>query len=111
MSCWLCGHEEKGRHHLGCARQANPVLTIDMAVEAGLIAMPAGAEKTEPDKVEVLKDGSMTTVPEDNGDEPPARGGETVEGCEFAGCDNPKYSTSPRAKYCAEHKDPKNRKE
>jgi hypothetical protein len=53
----------------------------------------------------------MTTVPEDDGDEPPAKGGETVEQCEFEGCESPKYSTSPRAKYCAGHKDPKNRKE
>lgn len=36
---------------------------------------------------------------------------QTVGQCEFEGCESPKYSDSPRTKYCAEHKDPKNRKE
>lgn len=38
-------------------------------------------------------------------------GGETREQCEIEGCENMKASASPRAKYCADHKDPKNRKE
>lgn len=38
-------------------------------------------------------------------------GGETREQCEIEGCENMKASNSPRAKYCADHKDPKNRKE
>jgi hypothetical protein len=77
------------------------------------MAAPPEEEKAPKPNTEILKDGSMTTVPEDedNGDEEPAKGGETVEKCEFDGCTKPKYSTSPRAKYCAEHKDPKNRKE
>lgn len=29
--------------------------------------------------------------------------------CEHEGCSQPKWSDSPRTKYCAEHKDPKNR--
>lgn len=31
--------------------------------------------------------------------------------CDQPGCHNPKYSASPRAKYCEEHKAPKSRKE
>lgn len=31
--------------------------------------------------------------------------------CDFDGCHNPKASASPRAKWCTEHQDPKNRKE
>ncbi len=111
MSCWLCGHESKRSHHLGCLRLALPSLTVDQAVEAGLMAAPKGADAPASPRVEVLKPGSMTTVPADTGEEPPATGGETVGQCEFSGCDNPKYSASPRAKWCEGHKDPKNRKE
>lgn len=111
MSCFLCGHEEENRHHLGCARIARPDLTVKVAQAEGLIATPKAKEEAPEPKVEVLKPGSMTTVPEDDGDEPPAKGGETVEACDFEGCDNPKYSSSPRAKWCDEHKDPKSRKE
>lgn len=110
MNCYLCGRDE-GRHHLGCALIESPGLTEDEAIEKGLLPPKAAPEPRGRERAEILKPGSMTTVPEDDGGEPPAKGGETVEGCEFAGCDNPKYSTSPRAKYCAEHKDPKNRKE
>lgn len=74
----------------------------------GLIGPPKGIKKYEPEAVEVLVPGTMTTAPEED---IPAGGGETVEGCEFKGCESPKFSASPRAKYCADHKDPKNRKE
>lgn len=106
MNCWLCGHETGG-HHMGCMRAAWPALTVDMAVEMGLMEMPKGAEVPAEPKVEVLKEGTMQTVPETR--EPD--GGTDVSVCEFGDCDNPKYSDSPRAKYCEEHKDPKNRKE
>lgn len=85
-----------------------PHLTAKVAVEEGLLAPPKAKDKTPEPKVEVLKEGSMTTVPED---EPPAKGGETVEQCEFDGCEKPKASAAAAAKYCAQHKDPKNRKE
>lgn len=75
-----------------------PELTIDVAVAAGLMVMPAEAEAPPEPIVEVLKEGTMTTEPVTNT-------------CTFGTCDNPKYSDSPRAKYCEEHKDPKNRKE
>lgn len=35
----------------------------------------------------------------------------TVEGCDFEGCDNPRWSDHARVKYCTIHKDPKSRKE
>lgn len=93
---------------MGCARAAIPALTVDQAVGMGLMAMPEGAEPPPIPRTEVLKPGTMQTVPEED---IPAGPGETVEQCEFPDCDNPKYSTSPRAKWCAGHKDPKNRKE
>lgn len=96
MSCYLCGSE--GGHHLGCFRVEIPTLTREQAVQRGLIAPPPGYKAPEPDKVEVLKEGTMTTVPVDTS-------------CEHEGCDNPKYSDHPRVKYCEDHKDPKNRKE
>jgi len=108
MACWLCGHEEEGRHHLGCARIMVPDLTPQQAAKAGWIMAPELEKDPEPAQVEVLKEGSMTTVPEED---IPAQGGETVGQCEVEGCENPKYSSSARAKYCADHKDPKNRKE
>lgn len=108
MSCSLCGHEEEGRHHLGCVRITHPDVTDKVLREAGLLAPLPSEPKAKPDKVEVLREGSMTTEPVEE-DEPPAEGGETVEQCEVEGCDNPKYSASARAKYCADHKDPKNR--
>ena len=118
MSCWLCGHEKDNAHHLGCARIAHPDLTESQAARAGLIAAPRGKEPAIKDKTEVLKEGSMTTVPQgpegnedDDEDFPPAEGGETVEQCEYDDCDNPKKSNHPRAKYCVTHSDPKNRKE
>lgn len=98
MSCFLCGHDEEGRHHLGCMRPVVPHLTEGMAVEMGLLPRPRGKEVPVPAQVEVLVEGSMTTVPVSNS-------------CGFEGCDNPKFSDSPRAKYCEEHRDPKNRKE
>lgn len=108
MSCSLCGHEEKGRHHLGCIRITHPDVTDKVLREAGLLAPLADEPKPEPDKVEVLVEGSMTTVPAED-DDPSADVGEIVESCEVEDCDNPKYSASSRAKYCADHKDPKNR--
>lgn len=96
MSCYLCGHEET--HHLGCVRGVHPGLSESDLVRLGLMAAPA-KEVVAPEYVEVLKEGSMTTVPQ------------TVAGCEFEGCDNPKYSDHARVKYCEEHRDPKNRKE
>ena len=111
MSCWLCGHEKEKSHHLGCARIALPELEKWQAVEMGLLAPSDELKPAAPDVVEVLKPGTMSTEPVDNGDETPAKGGETVGQCEFAGCDNPKYSASHRAKWCEAHRDPKNRKE
>lgn len=98
MSCFLCGREKAGSHHLGCAVIAHPSLTPAQAVAAGLLAAPVVADE-KPEIVEVLKEGSMTTVPQANAQ------------CEFGDCDNPKYSDSSRAKYCEDHRDPKNRKE
>lgn len=104
MSCWLCGNEKDNAHHLGCMRIAVPDLTPEVAIEAGLMPAPKGEKKPPKPKTEVLKDGSMTTVPVD--EEP-----EEASTCEYDGCTNPKFSDSPRAKYCEEHRDPKNRKE
>lgn len=98
MSCWLCGHEEEARHHLGCARVDYPDLERWQAFEAGLIGPSNDIKEIEPDRVEILREGSMETVPVSNT-------------CEFGSCDNPKYSDSPRTKYCDDHRDPKNRKE
>jgi len=102
VSCSLCGHEEEKRHHLGCARIANPGISDHVLREAGLLAPLRAKAQTPESVVEVLKEGSMTTVPE---------GEVEVSICDFDGCDNPKYSDSPRAKYCEGHKDPKNRKD
>lgn len=106
MSCWLCGHEKNNAHHLGCARIYRPNLTQDEAVEEGLLPAPQEEEKAPEPHVEVLKEGTMTTVPEEKDEDEP-----DVAECEVEGCHNPKYSDSPRTKYCEEHKDPKNRKE
>lgn len=98
MSCYLCGHEST--HYLGCVRAVRPDLSQADLVKLGFMPAPPVAE--EPDeRVEVLKPGSMTTVPE----------GETVSQCEFGDCENPKYSNHSRVKFCEEHRDPKNRKE
>lgn len=108
MSCSLCGHEEEKRHHLGCARIANPGISDHVLREAGLLA-PLRAKAQAPESVvEVLKEGSMTTVPEED---VPAGPGETVEQCDFDGCDNPRKSAHARAKWCETHSDPKNRKD
>lgn len=98
MSCYLCGHEST--HNLGCVLAAHPDLSRADLIRLGFMAVPAD-EVTQPEHVEVLKEGSMTTVPE----------GETVGQCEFEGCDNPKYSNHSRVKFCETHRDPKNRKE
>lgn len=111
MACFLCGHEKKGSHHLGCVRIQFPELTKAQAAEAGLIAPMVVMAEPEPDVVEVLKPGTMTTEPPAEDDDEPAQGGETVGQCEVEGCENHKYSASARAKYCADHRDPKNRKE
>lgn len=97
MSCFLCGREGKGSHHLGCPRIGWPTLTEAQAVEAGLLPRPK-VEQKKPEVVEVLKENSMTTEP-------------VSVTCEFGDCDNPKYSDHPRVKFCEEHRDPKNRKE
>lgn len=98
MTCFLCGSDDG--HHLGCFAAHVPDLTPQAAFEAGLIAAPKKAKAHVPDVVEILPEGSMTTVPEAQ-----------MLVCAIDGCDNPKYSDSPRAKYCGEHKDPKSRKE
>lgn len=104
--CFLCGNDQG--HHLGCMVALVPSLAEDAAREAGLLP-PAPRPSGAPEPVvEVLREGTMTTVPEE---EIPAKGGGTVEQCEHDDCENPKYSASARAKYCAEHRDPKNRKE
>lgn len=97
MSCFLCGHEKDGSHHLGCPRILEPGLTAKAAEGMGLLPAPKAKVVAE-SRVEVLKEGSMTTIPVDTT-------------CEHDGCDNPKYSDHPRVKYCEDHKDPKNRKE
>lgn len=40
---------------------------------------------------------------------PRAQGASEAGECEFPGCSEPKASASPRAKWCEEHKDKKNR--
>ena len=102
--CFLCGNDQG--HHLGCVAALG--VTEAGARAAGLLPRAKGAKAVPEPIVEVLVPGSMTTVP---ADEAPAGVGETVGQCEHGDCDNPKYSASPRAKYCADHKDPKNRKE
>lgn len=103
MSCSLCGHEEEKRHHLGCVRIHNPDVSDKVLREVGLLPQEKPAKEPVADKVEVLRDGSMTTVPE---------GEDSAFGvCDFTGCDNPKYSASARAKWCDVHKDPNTRKE
>lgn len=97
MSCFLCGHETTGSHHLNCPRIAHPDMEPWRAIELGLLPRPE-AEEVPREYVEVLKEGSMTTVPVDNS-------------CEHGSCDNPKYSDHPRVKFCEDHRDPKNRKE
>lgn len=113
MTCWLCGHEDEGRHHLGCYRASNPNLTQEVAVELGLLPRPTPDKEPEPDKVEILKEGSMTTVLADETGH--TEGVATIapgdDGCEYEDCEEPKYSDHPRVKYCEVHKDPKNRKE
>jgi hypothetical protein len=110
VSCWLCGHEKDKAHHLGCARIANPDLTPSDAQGAGLIAAPKEKKRAPQPKVEVLKEGTMTTEPVGE-DEPVQEPEESVATCGYPGCDNPKKSDHPRTKYCEEHSDPKNRKE
>jgi len=105
--CFLCGCES-GSHHLGCAAAVLPDLTPEAALRLGLIGPPKKILKHEPDVVEVLKEGSMTTVPEED---VPAGPGETVGQCDFDGCDNPRKSAHARAKWCETHSDPKNRKD
>ena len=95
MSCYLCGHEET--HHLGCVLGVRPDLTQADLIKLGFMPKPPEKE-SPPEHIEILKEGSMTTVPASNS-------------CEFTGCDNPKYSDHPRVKFCEEHRDPKNRKE
>lgn len=95
--CFLCGND-LGGHHLGCAVSVRPGMTPAEAAVWGLgPALPKEPEP-EPDQVEVLKEGSMTTEP-------------VVGVCALEGCDNPKNSIHVRAKYCEAHKDPKSRKE
>lgn len=108
MSCFLCGHEEEDRHHLGCARISRPNLTRKVAEEEGLIAPESKPDGPPKPKTEVLKEGTMTTVPEEDVEDEEVL---EVSTCEYEGCDNPKYSDSPRAKWCEDHKDPKSRKE
>lgn len=115
MSCFLCGHEEG--HHLGCMAHAIPGLTEEQAIEKGFLATPP--VETEPPEivVEVLVPGSMATVPEESPENnehtahAQALAGETVGQCEHGECHNPRYSSHPRAKFCEDHRDPKNRKE
>jgi hypothetical protein len=102
----MCGSDQG--HHLGCAVASVPGLTPAAARAAGLLPAAKVALGPPEPLVEVLLPGSMTTVPEED---LPAKGGETVEQCEFGECESPRFSSSPRAKYCTVHKDPKNRKE
>jgi hypothetical protein len=106
VSCFLCGHEKDGSHHLGCARIFRPNLTKEEAVNEGLLSGPKEKPKVRETKTEVYSEGSMTpkTVVE-------TEAGPDEGTCEYDNCHNPKYSDHPRVKYCEEHKDPKNRKE
>lgn len=114
--CSLCGREaEDGSqpHWIGCARAAEPELTDAEAVKRGLLYREPDL-KEEPPKVEVLKEGSMTTEPWDPEEYLPQEEGEgqgEAGECEYPDCGKAKYSAHPRAKYCDEHRDPKNRKE
>lgn len=111
MSCWLCGHEKNDAHHLGCARIYRPNLTKQEAVDEGLMQAPAEEDKAPEPNTEVLKEGTMTTVPEEKEKGEKEDDKSEIAECEVKDCHNPKYSDSPRTKYCEEHKDPKNRKE
>lgn len=108
--CFLCGQEEPA-HHLGCVKALKPDITMDEAVELGLYPKAAREAVAQQTIAEVYHEGSMTpevVVEDPEGD---TAGTGEIEQCEFGDCENPKASNSPRAKYCAEHKDPKNRKE
>lgn len=113
MTCFLCGRED-GYHHLGCAVGAEPELTESEAIERHLLPPKPAVQAEEPSVVEVLKEGSMTTVPVEEEveeiEEIPLED-KTSDMCEFATCNNPKWSSDPRAKWCEEHRDPKSRKE
>lgn len=109
MSCFLCGHEKRGSHHLGCLAIVKPDLTVEEAATLGLVAPPGEPEVPAESVVEVLVEGKSDSVPVES--PTTARELRTVEQCELADCDNPKYSDHPRVKYCEDHKDPKNRKE
>jgi hypothetical protein len=61
--------------------------------------------------VEALRAHARNLVEPDFSGSIDAAYGETVGQCEVEGCESPKASASARAKYCADHKDPKNRKE
>lgn len=114
MSCWLCGNESEKAHHLGCARIENPGMSRKDAEDQGLVAKSKRDESPKEGTTEVLKPGTMNLVPEDEYNEEQEPKDEPVPDngtCEHKGCTNEKYSDSPRAKYCADHKDPKNRKE
>lgn len=104
MSCFLCGHEKDGSHHLGCVAILKPDLTMGEAAVLGLIAPPDEPEEPAESVVEVVVEGKTDSVPVH-------AEMVTVGQCELDECDNPKYSDHPRVKYCEAHKDPKNRKE
>lgn len=111
MSCFLCGHEKTGSHHLGCAVIFKSDLTVEEAVALGLVAPPAEPEGPSESVVEILVDGKSDSVPAT-----PEQKNEILEAklatlCEHGTCHNPKYSDHPRVKFCEDHKDPKNRKE
>lgn len=101
--CFLCGRD-KPDHHLGCEVATNPGLTEDQAIDKGLLPARIREELAQQTTIEIYHEGSMTP-------EVVEGGGETREQCEVEGCEAMKASASARAKYCAEHKDPKNRKE
>lgn len=122
MTCSLCGREREGDfqpHWIGCKRLEEPALTDEEAQERGLLAREPEEVIPEPN-TEILKPGSMTTVPvEETGhtegvaniDLEDEGGNDNLENCEYPDCTKPKYSDHPRVKYCEEHRDPKNRKE
>lgn len=101
--CFLCGQDEPA-HHMGCARIDDPKIDEARAAELGLMSAKVREELAQETTTEIYHEGSMTP-------EVVEGGGETREQCEFDGCENMKASASARAKYCADHKDPKNRKE